>query len=269
MRSRGTRTRGRGNASGPRGRRGGSSMRGGAVVRRRKPRPSEYDAQDVSEIKAMLDFYTEALSRHPARAPELLRKTAVSEIKSEDEIRQIIASAFAGKNLDADEAAKLTEELLEINKYALCSGEDLRLKSNLNYSPEDIAKMVKDAAIELVLDNQPESRPEIMPDAPVPAQPAVPAASASSGKDDSSSDDTYSGSDSSSDEEVSPSPATQPVLPAAPAEAGEPMLPVNVQANVIRKQSFLRRIPCFACFFRHDREDDEHGHAGPRRNPAP
>jgi len=145
MRGRGRRGRG----AGPRGRRGGA-----AGPRERRPRTSEYDPMDLAEIKAMLVFYMDTLSKYPRQAPELLRKVAVADEKKEEEIRVIIASAFTGGTIPADKAAELCSDLMEINEYANKSKADLRLKSNLKYNPDDIAKMVHDVALESVLEKQ-------------------------------------------------------------------------------------------------------------------
>ncbi len=175
------RGRGRGRrGSGPRGRIGG----GPSLPRERRPRTSEYDTMDVAEIKAMLEFYVDALAKYPRQTPELLRKTTVSVIKTEEEIRQIIALAFTGNLIAAEAVAELCDDLSEINAYANKSKEELKLKSNLRYNPDDIAKMVHDAVIESVLEKQssqtplivvPPAQPVILPAAapPVVVQPVI------------------------------------------------------------------------------------------------
>jgi hypothetical protein len=109
---------------------------------------------DLAVIKAMLDFYTDTLAKSPRQAPQLLKKVAVPAMKSRHEINEIIDSAFAGEEITAGRKKKLRDDLRELNFYANQSKNELLLKSNLNYRQTDIAKMVHDMAIEIVLEKQ-------------------------------------------------------------------------------------------------------------------
>jgi hypothetical protein len=130
----------------PRGRKGAAP--------RTQPRPTQYDPMDLAVIKAMLDFYTDTLAETPRQAPQLLKKVAVPAMKSRHEINEIIASAFVGEEISAGRKKKLRVDLSELNFYANQLKSELQLKSNLHYRQSDIAKMVHDMAIEIVLEKQ-------------------------------------------------------------------------------------------------------------------
>lgn len=115
---------------------------------------SEYNRQDMAEIKAMLVFYVDMLTEYPAQVPELLRKVAVSKLLDSTYIQKVITSAFAGVPLKEDDRSELENDLKEINKLATQKPTDLHLKSGLPYSADDIAKIVYDMSIVAVLENQ-------------------------------------------------------------------------------------------------------------------
>ncbi|AZL15267.1 hypothetical protein [Rickettsiales endosymbiont of Stachyamoeba lipophora] len=114
----------------------------------------EYDAQDMAEIKAILALEVYYLAKFPTVAPELLRKVATPSIKTEEEITKAIKTAFVGKpSLSEETQEMLYQELKIINQYANKTKTELRLKSQVDYSNVDIAKMFYDKALELVIEN--------------------------------------------------------------------------------------------------------------------
>jgi hypothetical protein len=113
---------------------------------------NEPDKQDLSEIKAALEYYTDELRKFPKEADELIRKVAIPRILKDEDIKNFIDFAFMGRIVYAQEIEVLLDELVDINSWANKTKQELKLKSAVPYTPKDIANMVRDMALSSIND---------------------------------------------------------------------------------------------------------------------
>jgi hypothetical protein len=113
---------------------------------------NEPNSQDLNEIKATIEYYTDELSKFPKEADELIRKVAIHSTLDEKDIKSIVDFAFMGRVVYQMEVDVLVEDLKSINDIANKRKEDLKLKSAIPYTQKDIANMVRDMVLSSIND---------------------------------------------------------------------------------------------------------------------
>ncbi len=111
--------------------------------------------EDKATLKSMLDYFFDQLSKYPDKSSELLRRITTdyreTQKSAEKNIEDIINFAFVGSPISDVDKQSLCTDLCDIHKITKYSAEQLKLKGR--YTANEIAKMVYDVSIDLVLQN--------------------------------------------------------------------------------------------------------------------
>jgi hypothetical protein len=113
---------------------------------------------NVALLEAIIKFHTDELVefKQYGNPSEMIRRVCTPNILKDDELKQIVKDAFAGKNVEIsdDKEEKLISDLKEINMVANKNGHTLHLKGNPRQI--DITRMVQAACLTFVSDKNPE-----------------------------------------------------------------------------------------------------------------